>query len=439
MLTIPFLTDVDSREEVKGSRDPLGAQAVWTRFGRHVVKNLTTVSTLLRDFTVTILGYHFAERVAEDVEPGNDLATFLKWEQLAGYARAKVHGDRSFRGRTLVHERLNERRRIVLAEDRSGQILSNQKIYGLWGLYTSPARESGLLTHGDPPRNAPPARELVEDVYLPLLAKHGFKNGRAITKILSEHRPSIDPHAKDLPLLQAVAKLLDPKVTPRERAVYRRCLVDGGAEEATFDNVQPLMARLFLDRRHERDFAFSPATIAALANDARKQGEVGEQLAHLLDRIRICESLLAPMSMLYGYLLTTTGTSPADVASRLRKEWGPRLATIVVNDVKTLGLELRAVSEEGGARWIAIAEAAASGEYDELLRLLVEQNRHVMASRDAGGAWIEIRDGRFDVRFRDDEGRLPKKDELASLWRFPYFLDSLRTIALTVEGPGNAS
>jgi hypothetical protein len=37
----------------------------------------------------------------------------------------------------------------VISDDRAHQILGNQKIYGLWGLYTMPARASGLLD-GDP-------------------------------------------------------------------------------------------------------------------------------------------------------------------------------------------------------------------------------------------------------------------------------------------------
>ena len=33
----PFLTALDSRGAVKGSRDPLGAQSIWVRFGRYAV------------------------------------------------------------------------------------------------------------------------------------------------------------------------------------------------------------------------------------------------------------------------------------------------------------------------------------------------------------------------------------------------------------------
>jgi len=62
----PFLTQLDSRASIKGSRDPLGVQAIWSRFGRHVAGNLTTVSNSLADFTVLLLGHYLAERVAED-------------------------------------------------------------------------------------------------------------------------------------------------------------------------------------------------------------------------------------------------------------------------------------------------------------------------------------------------------------------------------------
>ncbi len=86
MLQTPFLTDLDSRAAVKGSRDPLGIQQIWTRLGRAVVGNLTTVSSSVRDFTTLLVGYYFTERLAEKLGSGSELNVFLKWEQLAAYA-----------------------------------------------------------------------------------------------------------------------------------------------------------------------------------------------------------------------------------------------------------------------------------------------------------------------------------------------------------------
>jgi hypothetical protein len=64
-----FLTEIDPRAAVKGSRDPLGLQPIWTRFGRQVVGNLTTVTTSLRNFTTWMLGLHFAEELIAPTNP----------------------------------------------------------------------------------------------------------------------------------------------------------------------------------------------------------------------------------------------------------------------------------------------------------------------------------------------------------------------------------
>jgi hypothetical protein len=217
MLAQPFLTDIDSRAAIKGSRDPLGVQPIWSRFGRHVVGNLTTVTSSVRDFTVLLLGYYFIERAVEDGATDGDLATFLKWEQLAAYARARINEERGFRGTDRVWTRIHESDRVRLGIDSSCQILGNQKIYGLWGLYSVSAKASGLLD-GDPPRLTPPAHDLVERVYLPILAEAGLRDGRPIVELLRSQDARLDlrDRSKDSSILTAVARVLKT-VRARER------------------------------------------------------------------------------------------------------------------------------------------------------------------------------------------------------------------------------
>lgn len=62
---MPFLTDIDSRAAIKGSRDRLGAQAIWTPLGWHVVGGLTTNAMSVRDFVVLLLGYWLIEKLDE--------------------------------------------------------------------------------------------------------------------------------------------------------------------------------------------------------------------------------------------------------------------------------------------------------------------------------------------------------------------------------------
>jgi hypothetical protein len=58
-----------------------------------------------------------------------------------------------------------------------------------------------------------------------------------------------------------------------------------------------------------------------------------------------------------------------------------------------------------------------------------------MASR-GGGPWLERRQGKLHVRFRDEKGSLPDRDQVANMWRFSYFLDSLRSVAKTLKEAG---
>src|SRR4051794_30905408 len=110
-----FLTDLDPNVDVKGSRDPLGFQPIWTALGRRLVAHLTTVTTSLRGFSVLLLGLEFAERVLEaksgsdhDAREKERLACFLRFEQLAAYARYVTHETTDIRGFRRVKRRLQE-------------------------------------------------------------------------------------------------------------------------------------------------------------------------------------------------------------------------------------------------------------------------------------------------------------------------------------------
>ena len=148
----PFLTLEDPNAKIKGSRDPLGVQPIWAVFGRHVVTNLTTQSSSVRGFTTLLLGRYFA---AELVDKGmasreDALDVFLRMEQLSAYVRHVAHGvEGEIRGIERVRKTVEETRgRVPIHADRRGSILSDQKVYGLWGLYSVSARTSGLIPEG---------------------------------------------------------------------------------------------------------------------------------------------------------------------------------------------------------------------------------------------------------------------------------------------------
>jgi len=63
---VPFFTLEDPNARIKGSRDPLGAQPIWSHFARHLVVNLTTVSASVRGFTIMLLARYLTERLVAE-------------------------------------------------------------------------------------------------------------------------------------------------------------------------------------------------------------------------------------------------------------------------------------------------------------------------------------------------------------------------------------
>ncbi len=434
MLAGPFLTDIDPQAAIKGSRDPLGIQSIWTRLGRHVVGNLTTVSTSVRDFTTLVLGYYFAERVANEVGGDGDLAVFLRWEQLAAYARGEINGDWGFRGVDRVKKNLQDGGRVRLGTDSTSQILSNQKTYGLWGLYTVPGRSSGFL-EGDPTRLTAAARDLVEKVYLPIFARGGLRNADGVVARLAKPRTELNLGKADRRFLEVIAKVLDRRLSITEREVYRAHLLPGGPQDKTSGG-QAILAAAMESTFDDSGWTLSPARVRHLAKRCRVQGERGARVSERLERIRTAELLLAPSAIVFALMLASDGQTPVELSRVIRRHWGASVPTIDVNATAALETELRDTTgdPDTGRRWLQLARELASGHFDRVLGLLLEQNRFVMRSRSGAAAWVDVSNARLRVRFREeDAGMLPKRSELPDIWRHSYFLDSLRTIALALR------
>ena len=430
MLQIPFLTDLDSRAAVKGSRDPLGIQQIWTRLGRHVVGNLTTVSNSVRDFTTLLLGYYFAEQLADELGPGSELATFLKWEQLAAYARASVNNDFIFRGTERVKRSLSEGGKVWLSDERSHQILSNQKIYGLWGLYTMPSRASGLVD-GNPTRLTPVALDFVQKHCLPLLTKAGAgKDAGRILALLKPKSTRLNLSSTPDSAIEAVGEVLNLRIRKAERGFYFDHLVEGGPTETT-EGKQRQLASLLTETLIDTSFHWAPTTIRQLANAANSRGGDWQPLAFNLEQIRITESVLAPTSLLFDYLLGSDGCPIKAVVASIEKQWGEGLSTIESDSLGSMHGQWSGGDTTVGDRWVAIGHAMCSGRFVEVIDLLAQQNLSVMATR-GGAAWIETSRGKLTVRYKEENGKLPARDELGQLWRFPYFLDSLRSVTRTL-------
>ena len=418
----PFLTLEDPNAKIKGSRDPLAAQPIWAAFGRHVVTNLTTQSTSVRGFTTLLLGRYFA---AELVDKGmasreDALDVFLRMEQISAYVRHVAHkAEGEIRGIERVRKTVEEKRgRVPIQADRRGWILSDQKVYGLWGLYSVSARTSGLIPEG--------ALDVTDDTRAFLKRNYIDQlDGAAqpLRRLLAKGG-TLDTRGKDR-VFSALSDMLTPAFNGDEVEFYGRRLRDGCDVLGSAPERQGRF-RTLLETQTDLDELVGRAELLSLVKTAAK---ADDELAGRLERIAHLEALLAPAEALFQHILARHGQAMEDVAAAISKHWGPRAPNLNRTAFAGLMPEIRAKSNTPIARAMDTChDALGTGDYAAAIRSLLDWNKAVMETRGAA-PWVRLGDRRrLDVRYRGVEPRLPERDELPELWRNSYFIDALKLV-----------
>ena len=429
-----FLTLEDPRARVKGSRDPLGVQTIWAAFARHIIANLTTVTDSLRGFTVLLLGRYFGERLLKDgkIEDGDVVDVFLRVEQVCGYARCLApDDDAAWAGRVLGIERVKRRISAGLTEVSIGvtpdaTILSDQKSYGLWGLFSVSARVSKLLSD-DRVGLSSEAREFVESHYLPLLSPVLGRLDRLVEKggSLDLKPPS--------PILGVLEGVLGERLSAAERRFYRKYLCDGERCGHLPTGRQATLRRL-LETHSELHRNINRDEFVAIKKAAQPEDP---GLARRIGRILVLEALLAPCDLIFALLQTRHGQPPSKVAASLAERWGGSVPNLKPAEFEEISDEIIGlVGEDIAARMAGAQKALSVGDYRAAIEHLLAWNEIVMMHRSAS-PWVRLDDrGALDVRYRGAERELPPGDELSSLWRSSYFVNSLKALMLqTAEAP----
>lgn len=433
-----FLTLEDPRARVKGSRDPLGVQPIWWAFGRRVVENLTTQTDSCRGFAVLLLGRYFAQKLFEAEEIGEEdaLDAFLRFEQVCGYARhlARDADDpEDATERILGIERISRRSgEQAVAIDATGEaaILSDQRAYGLWGLYSVSARASKLLPDG-PLGVTEVTAGFVEEHYLPQLSQvlerlKDLVRGRGTLRLSSK-------------VVGVLGKALSGRLSPRERDFFRKHLCEARHGSTTQHGQQAKFCRL-LERHSDLRRGVNRRELEDIRRDSN--GEDPE-LANRIGQILTVEALLAPCDVIFGVLRARHGQKPDAVAEELGNAWGdqgpPHLDLDDFERVLPRIAEVAGREVEGHVR--GVQHALCHGDYEAAIVEMLPWNEAVMANRNAA-PWIRLdeHDGTLDVRYRGPEPKLPSQAELDSLWRYSYFINALKSLlAQTSEAASGAA
>ena len=404
-----FLTEIDPRAAIKGSRDALGFTPIWARFGREVVGNLTTVTSSLRGFTTLLLGLCFADRVVASrrasVEDRSNL--FLKFEQLAAYSRlalGRENGDASgILGSVRATRRLRDNGHSVpISASVDGQILSNQRTNGLWGLYTVAARESGMVER-DEHTLTPWAQKLVESEYLPRLSYAGSKDGAQVLGFVAKESSAFEPKGAHRKLAIALAAILSAKLGRSEGRFYEQGFVRGEAFNTTFGR-QAALWEILVEMNEGGVFAWETLFGFEELREAHKrvQSRGNETLASALEHIEVLEPFFVVMAELFGYVIRQSDRRLSDIEKDVLSAWGKRLSHLKTARVEALGERIASASSpEAADRIVRMAASLHEGDYQQAMRLGIEHNAEVMKAR-GGAPWVVEEDGRLRVRLREE-------------------------------------
>ncbi len=434
----PLLTLRDPNARIRGSRDPLGTQVLWSRLGREVVRNLTTVTTSMRGFTTLILGLYFVGKLLEDgkAEVEELAPLFLKFEQLAAYSRIALrktegHGsDQDILGVQRATTNLRENAgRVTISANPRHQIMSDQRSYGLWGLYSVAARASGLL-EAEGQQLTGPAREFIESAYLDRFPRGGAE----VIPFLRGDR-DFAPEGKDSELARIITSILGNKITADERQFYHKHLV-------TACNA-PLQVQLWEQIRHRKSWRSSDAQESFGAVDLheiqKRCAAAGEaELAECLESISVTECVIAPLGRLFAFLLQRDGAKLSSVVEDITTAWGRKVPSAnpeAFDAVLAARLAKADAMLPGSGYMSQAAHALSCGGFEECILSLLLLNSEVMKQR-GGAPWIVLKSENLDVRYREQESELPDRKELPDLWVSTYYINALQAVGMQVHGDG---
>ena len=420
-----FLTLEDPRAKIQGSRDPLGVQPIWSGFGRRLVSNLTTVSNSVRGFTVLLMGRYFGELLIGNgrAEEQDALSIFLRTEQLCGYARYCIHDAEDTRGIERIRRNLAEGRTVLIDDNADGWILSDQKTYGLWGLFSVAARVSGLLKDG-PVGLTDAARDFVEQEYIARLESVLPQLTRMV-----QDGASIEVSKRNA-VMKAIGAAMPPQLSHNEIEFYGGFLRDATLVPGQSAHQQQQLLASKLESETDLADWIGRREIVALIEACNREDS---SLARALANAARLEALLAPADLIFDHMLTRHGQTPATVARSFRDRWGSQVPNLepsieeLLPDIEKWSTHSLAT----GAK--SLDDALHEGDYEEAIRTLLGWNHEVMSRRNAA-PWVTLSDGALDVRYRGTESELPTGDELPFVWRNSYFLNSLKDVTAQIAG-----
>jgi hypothetical protein len=398
-----FISLLDERARPKGSRDPLGFELVWVHYGRKVVGNLTTVTSSWQNFGVALLGFHWSNELCKNCAPADKQEKlqehFIRYEQLAGYLRCSAK-DEDIMGITRVKRKLSDapNNRLSIGVEQYNLILSDQISYGLWGLYSSALRESGLI-NGDGRELTSKGLKTVSliesklksDWYWKVMS--GRKGNISVSDVQNEGKIFLkalrNKYLKEL----LISELLNgPGKHPCQSALYK---CSAKLEAKNLESGVPLFIREI------------------------KKKTKSDVLTKSLHNIEKIERVLVISNIIFNYCRLKDGELIENVAKVISEKYD---FNYLAKSNGLSGYPYEKDLEKVRLHLIA-------GNVSEAIEALLSLNKKIMDGRD-GAAWVSREGkGKLRVRVASETAWLPEQKKIETKWDYNYFLRSYMQIA----------
>lgn len=397
MLTV--LSIMDDRSRPKGSRDPLGIEAIWSYMGRKVVGNLTTVTSNLDNFMVALLCCHHANTCSD--QPDQIQTNYLCAEQLAAYLRLAA-GNESFLGITRAKANFKNGH-LLLGKNEAAQILSNQLSYGLWGLYSTAMQVAGLISGSDRRLTAQGSRLVTE-----MITCMGDAEWQSFHELAVAEQISLEH-------VQALA--------PAFNGLLRNTEVRRGVVSALlqWQSARPLQLELYGWTAEYLGGFTGDLSVAVFCRWLLGQSGISGSLRTTIQQIQSLEPLLVLAATLMEWLQGQKGCNRAALLDVLQ----PRLEGLELGDA------WQAVTRLPHHSFLTnLHQAGNAHDAVALISCVLEQNKQVMQQR-GGAAWLEWQDDALRVRVANDRASIPNSlaKHCHGHWWNSYFMGSFLQIA----------
>lgn len=429
MSNATFFTALAPDERIQGSRDPLGLLPIWARLGRRIIGNITTVSGDLRGWTsLLVMVGLFRDRIDTGLFDPARPEPMFRAEQMIAYSRVMYGSAAEVRGLNQIRRHLREhdngRQGIPLGEQPERRILNAQRAAGVWGQISFPAASSRLLDRsrfqllGD-------ASTLWSRVIAPRLSPHS----RRISDILND-KHGFEPARTDEALARVLAAIHEPTLDPEEVRLYRDQVLYGGRRPDA-----PQGAFVEMWRKQTDPSPRSPVDISTVGFLARRAREAGlPEVATPLEHIVAAERLLSPMEGLFSWVQSRNRQTLTDVVSELCVAWSEPIATAAMGTDEILAPPLREVypGTEIPRMFASIRDALVAGRWSDAILGVIDLNGVTMRRR-GGAPWVQIVDGKLEVRLADEQASLPSLNALHRDLVHSYYIDPLRRLMVAWE------